>query len=173
MTNYNPVVASTVVGIQGPMGSGAPGTKEYSGAGAPSTGLGVNGDHYINNSTGDYYEKQTGAWVILLNLKGPVSVTSVTTIPVSGASQALTFATTGNKAYIITASQALALTVSAGTSGHQFIYLWLFNPNNYAITLPAIGGIVKYQNNTLPIVQSGLNRFAIESLDGTNVCWGV
>ena len=70
-TSYNPVVASTVVGIQGPVGSGAPGSKEYTGAGVPASGLGTNGDHYINTATGDYYEKQAGAWVLLFNLTGP------------------------------------------------------------------------------------------------------
>ena len=77
-TTYAPTVASTIVGIQGPAGSGAPGTKECTGSGVPASGLGSNGDHYLNTSTGDYYEKAAGVWGSpIANLTGPVGPAGV------------------------------------------------------------------------------------------------
>lgn len=45
--------------------------KRYNGVGAPSVTIGVNGDEYINNSTGDLYIKEGGTWINKLNIKGP------------------------------------------------------------------------------------------------------
>jgi hypothetical protein len=48
-------------GIQGVPGT--PGSKWLSGGTAPSAGLGVDGDWYINTSNGRIYQKQSGSWV--------------------------------------------------------------------------------------------------------------
>lgn len=50
---------------------GAPGSVWYSGAGAPSAGLGINGDFYLNTSNGDVYAKSAGSWSVVTNLTGP------------------------------------------------------------------------------------------------------
>jgi hypothetical protein len=57
----------------GPAGNdGANGTSFRGGAGAPSNGLGIVGDWYLNTSNGDVYEK-TGAstWTLRFNAIGP------------------------------------------------------------------------------------------------------
>lgn len=56
------VITATVVGIQGPAGSGAPGSTWRNGSGAPSNSLGLNGDYYWNTATGDVYLKSTGTY---------------------------------------------------------------------------------------------------------------
>lgn len=69
-----------VPGLPGPQGNpgtnGAPGSKFYSGTGAPGAGLGIVGDWYINDANGDLYEK-TGAstWTLRDNLTGPPGAT--------------------------------------------------------------------------------------------------
>jgi hypothetical protein len=59
-----------LTGQQGPPGT--PGSKWYSGTGAPPAGLGVPGDWYLNDATGAVYEK-TGpsTWTLRDNLTGP------------------------------------------------------------------------------------------------------
>jgi hypothetical protein len=63
---YGPKVGSNWgvgVSLVGPPGSdGAPGARWYVGAGLPSSGLGINGDFYLNSTTGDVYEKIGGSW---------------------------------------------------------------------------------------------------------------
>lgn len=51
---------------------GADGTNFLSGAGAPSNGLGADGDTYVNVSNGDLYKKAAGSWgSVIGNVKGP------------------------------------------------------------------------------------------------------
>lgn len=58
-------------GPQGPPGTdGADGATWYNGSGAPSAGLGANGDYYLNNDTDDVYFKASGTWSIIANIKG-------------------------------------------------------------------------------------------------------
>ncbi len=49
---------------------GADGTKWYRGATAPDAGLGVEGDFYLNTASGDVYQKVSGAWEAIFNMKG-------------------------------------------------------------------------------------------------------
>lgn len=51
--------------------AGAPGAKQYFGIGTPSSGLGVNGDTYINRLNGDLYSRVSGSWNVEMNIKGP------------------------------------------------------------------------------------------------------
>lgn len=70
--DITPVVS--VVGETGATGAtgaaGADGKTWYYGEGAPTSGLGVNGDFYLNTLTEWYYIKITGAWVEQTCLKG-------------------------------------------------------------------------------------------------------
>lgn len=50
---------------------GLPGSQILTGTNAPASGLGVNGDFYMNTANGDYYQKTAGAWVLMGNLTGP------------------------------------------------------------------------------------------------------
>jgi hypothetical protein len=53
-------------GSTGPTGStgaaGAPGSVWFNGAGAPSDANGVNGDFYLNTTSGDVSKKVGGTW---------------------------------------------------------------------------------------------------------------
>jgi len=66
--------------FQGPSGAngtngtngtnGINGATWYQGSGAPSVGLGVNNDFYLNTTISDVSQKQSGAWVLIGNIKG-------------------------------------------------------------------------------------------------------
>jgi hypothetical protein len=61
-------------GPQGPAGTngtnGINGATWRDGAGAPANSLGLNGDYYLNDSTGDVYLKSSGTYSIVANIKG-------------------------------------------------------------------------------------------------------
>lgn len=72
-------------GATGPAGAdgadgvdGAPGSVWHFGSGAPSGGLGVNGDLYLNTANGDVYSKAGGSWSVVDNLTGPTGATGAT-----------------------------------------------------------------------------------------------
>jgi hypothetical protein len=62
------------VGATGASGTngtnGTNGATIRNGVGAPSNGLGANGDYYINTTNGDLYEKASGTYSIIFNIKG-------------------------------------------------------------------------------------------------------
>lgn len=47
------------------------------GTGAPSNGLGVDGDYYVNNTNGDVYFRASGTYSIVINLKGPQGIQGI------------------------------------------------------------------------------------------------
>jgi hypothetical protein len=49
----------------------AAGGSWFRGPGVPSPLLGENGNYYLDELTGDLYQKVTGSWVLALNIKGP------------------------------------------------------------------------------------------------------
>lgn len=66
------------IGVNGMDGTnGTNGTNGTSGAvwrtgsGAPSNGLGVNGDFYLDTATGNVYEKAAGVYSVVANIQGP------------------------------------------------------------------------------------------------------
>lgn len=70
-------VKNAYIGAQGPQGppgaqgpTGLPGSIWYEGAGAPGSGTGVNNDFYLNQTNGDVYQKQSGSWVLIANIRG-------------------------------------------------------------------------------------------------------
>ena len=70
---------SVVTNIKGPTGfTGATGATWYSGSGAPSNGLGVDGDLYLRTDTSDVYLKTSGTYSIILNIKGATGATGST-----------------------------------------------------------------------------------------------
>lgn len=60
------------------------------GAGAPSNGLGIDGDYYLNTTNGDVYFKATGTYSVVANIKGADATSNprVTTITSSATIQA-------------------------------------------------------------------------------------
>lgn len=58
-------------GSGSPGADGAPGASYYAGAGVPASGLGINGDSFMNATNGDVYTKAGGAWSLVGNVAGP------------------------------------------------------------------------------------------------------
>ncbi|AVL94510.1 collagen repeat protein [Moumouvirus australiensis] len=66
------VLQTNLTGPQGDKGDkGDIGSQIITGAGVPAPALGVDGDVYLNNLTGDLYSKIAGIWVLQTNLTGP------------------------------------------------------------------------------------------------------
>jgi len=57
---------------------GGSGAAWYDGTGAPSGALGVDGDYYLDDATGDVYTKAGGTWSVTANIKGPTGATGPT-----------------------------------------------------------------------------------------------
>jgi hypothetical protein len=74
-------------GAAGATGPAGPSTTWRNGTGAPSSGLGVDGDYYLDDATGDVYLKASGSYSIVANIKGPAGAGSgtVTSVATSGA----------------------------------------------------------------------------------------
>ena len=74
-----PTGATGATGATGPTGpTGATGTTWRSGSGAPSNGLGVDGDYYLRMSSGDVYLKTAGTYSVVANILGPTGPTGPT-----------------------------------------------------------------------------------------------
>jgi hypothetical protein len=56
-------------GFQGVIGSN--GATWYAGSGTPGSGIGEDGDFYLNVDTGDIYNKSSGSWSVVGNILGP------------------------------------------------------------------------------------------------------
>jgi Alpha-tubulin suppressor and related RCC1 domain-containing proteins len=52
--------------------------KWLSGASAPTTGIGKNGDYYLNAASGDVSSKTEGTWSMVTNITGPAGATGAT-----------------------------------------------------------------------------------------------
>jgi len=74
VTNNDFIEFPISVGPTGATGAagaaGTPGSTLRNGTGAPSNGLGVNGDYYLNDANGDLYLKSGGTYAIVFNIKG-------------------------------------------------------------------------------------------------------
>ena len=75
---------ATIIGLQGPQGiqgnpgpqgpqgtPGTPGAAWRNGSGAPTGGLGINGDYYLDDDNGDVYFKSGGSYSVIANIEGP------------------------------------------------------------------------------------------------------
>ena len=69
-------------GLQGIQGN--PGNLWYSGSTVPSSGLGVNGDLYLKIDTSDLYQKSSGTWAIITNIKGATGASGSIAGSISG-----------------------------------------------------------------------------------------
>ena len=75
-------------GAQGPQGAtgatgatGTAGSRWHTVTGVPSTALGVNTDMALDTATGNWYQKESGAWGLKGNIKGPTGATGAQGIP--------------------------------------------------------------------------------------------
>src|SRR5215831_19172167 len=73
-------------GPAGPQGPAGYSPRYIVAAGAPSNGVGNNGDMYINSSNGDVYgPKTSGAWgAVACNIKGPTGATGYSPLYIVG-----------------------------------------------------------------------------------------
>lgn len=65
-------------GTGGTGATGATGANWYTGSGVPSSGIGNEGDLYLDGTTGDVYEKIGGVWQLQSNIKGATGATGAT-----------------------------------------------------------------------------------------------
>ena len=117
--------AAGAVGATGPTGpTGATANTWYSGSGVPSSGLGVDGDFYLDQSSGFAYKKGTatpGTWTIHATLKGSNGSTGAT-----GASNGDGFRTwSSGKWYSAPANNVGSLAQTLGTC--SYIPIWIPN----------------------------------------------
>lgn len=61
-------VWNVITNIKGATGAAGSATVWHDGAGAPSAGLGSDGDYYLDDTTGNVYLKSAGAWSIVANI---------------------------------------------------------------------------------------------------------
>ncbi len=58
--------------------AGTPGSVWRDGTGAPSNALGINGDYYLDDATGNVYLKAAGTYSLAANIKGATGATGAT-----------------------------------------------------------------------------------------------
>lgn len=58
-------------GLKYASSGGGGGSAWHNGSGAPSDSLGEDGDYYLDNNTGDVYQKDLGTYSQVANIKGP------------------------------------------------------------------------------------------------------
>ena len=101
---------------------GTDGATWYNGSGAPSSGLGVDGDYYLDTSNGDVYFKASGSYSVVTNLTGPPgSFTPAALTKTDDTNVTLTLGGTPATALLqatsITAGWAGQLAISRGGTG--------------------------------------------------------
>lgn len=113
--------ATGATGSAGTNGTnGAAGAVIRNGSGAPSNGLGIDGDYYINITTSDVYFKASGAYTIVVNIKGATGSTGSTGAAGKGVTSIVKTNTVGLvDTYTITYTDATTstFTITNGTNG--------------------------------------------------------
>jgi hypothetical protein len=116
------------------------------GSGAPSSGLGNNGDVYVDTASGDLYTKTAGAWSTSTNIKGPQGPQGTTgndgifsgaETTLSSASSTLTVAHRGRNVLLSATSMTLAIDPAANL-GANFLAL-VKNIDATAVTIDPNG----------------------------------
>jgi hypothetical protein len=95
-------------GATGP--TGPAGSVWRNGTGVPADSLGVNGDYYLDDATGNVYLKTSGTYAIVANIQGPAG--SARSVAVNSATPATANATAANT---FTAGQRITAVVTGAT----------------------------------------------------------
>lgn len=125
-------------------GVGGAGSIWYSAAGVPGSGVGVDGDFYLNSANGDVYKKVAGVWILQLNLVGPAGTGSVSSVNGKTGAVTLNTADVGaqNVSSIVTDGSTVnptkGLTFSDGLSA----------TNSAGVVSLSTKGLVSQQNGT-------------------------
>jgi hypothetical protein len=163
-----PAGPTGATGPQGPAGAtgatgatGAAGSVWRDGTGAPSNALGVNGDYYLDDATGDVYAKAGGTYSIVANITGPAGSGGGG----SSGNSTLTAVTTQTANYTATAGQL----VPCNTSGGAFTVTLPASPNvgdRVGVFLVAAGNnlTVSRNGNTIDGSASDLTISAVNTL---------
>jgi hypothetical protein len=110
-------------GVTGPAGPyGADGSKIYNGSGAPSAGLGVSGDFYVDTGTGRLYgPKASGSWGAGISIQGgPTGPTGVTgSVGATGATGSVPLAYFGANTVTGIAAYTAELSVTIGGTTYK------------------------------------------------------
>jgi hypothetical protein len=164
---------TSLIGAQGVQGYSV-----YQGSGAPSGGLGVNGDTYINVLNGDVYFKSGGSWSVTGNIKGIQGNTG--SAGSNGTNGIDSFTTT--TANFTQPAAGANVVVAVATTLFMSVGQALFIPGGGYYTIFAIGGATSvtltnlgYSVNAAPatiipsvskVSPSGLQGEYIGNLDG-------
>jgi hypothetical protein len=99
--------------------TGQPGSKWYSGAGSPASGLGVETDWYLDEANGDIYEKiNPTAWALRTNITGPSpALYQQPLAPVAAADGSFWNDTDDIKSYIRASASWVSLSGATGATG--------------------------------------------------------
>jgi hypothetical protein len=149
--------------------AGAPGSVWYDGSGVPSGGLGINGDYYLENTSGDVYKKVTGTWGIVANIKGPVGASGTSagdfaTLVVTGGATAQALTTSYAKVTQFVTNGPYSGSVPNATNN----LITVTNPGDYLFWLNAdVLGIVN-RTYTLVLYVNGVISNIIGTFDCTS-----
>jgi hypothetical protein len=77
----------------------------HHGAGAPSDALGADGEYYLNDSNGDYYQKAGGSWGSpignLAGLSAHMTRTSTDSVTIGSGNKSFTYSASGNLGWVV------------------------------------------------------------------------
>lgn len=138
--------------------AGADGEKWYLVVGVPPGGTGIDGDLALDTATGNYYEKQTGAWVLQGTLQGPTGAAGVSD---KYATTSTTSINLGTAVAPLNLTVGLALSYTVGQT--VIVASRANNANNVT------GDVVSYNSGTGALV---LNNLVIAGA-GTYTDWDV
>lgn len=140
--------ATGAAGTNGTNGTnGTDGATWYSGSGAPGSGTGVNGDHYLRTSNGDVYLKSGGSWSVVTNITGPQGPTGATGATGSAGPNTVTTSTT--------------------TTGTGFVY-----GTGSVISFKSAVALGSEVSGILPVANGGTGATVTTSVNGTPVPYG-
>lgn len=127
-------------------GQAIPGTIWRDGAGVPFNSLGINGDYYLNDTTGDVYLKTTGTYSIVANIHGTNGVTPV----ITGTSITSTLIATGSNVFATQSGISwntgdwVIIASAANTSNYMSGNITAYSGTSLTVNVVAIGGSGTY-----------------------------
>lgn len=124
-------------------GGGGPASAWLVGTGVPGSGLGVDGDMYLNEANSDVYQKLAGTWVLVANIKGDDAPPAKGQI-LFGAGDRSNAIALGLKASVPVTfagtllSMQMVLSTNDGLAGSLIVDIWKCDYATYAASRPDI-----------------------------------